>query len=87
MGAAEKLKNVMPELECDTKEHTRQTRTRAFFCTLLIRCDGSLPYAIGADLLIIKSSITGNDALIEGGGLTNFGTAHLQAAVFSGNIV
>ena len=51
-------------------------------------CAGSLPYAVGSDLLISNSSVGDNIATSEGGGLFNTGTVHLESgAVFSANMV
>ena len=47
------------------------------------QCAGSLPFAIGSDLLISNSSVGGNIATSEGGGLFNAGTVHLESGAVS----
>ena len=52
------------------------------------QCSGSLPYALGSDLLIRNSSVEDNIATSEAGGLFNEGTVHLESgSIFSANMV
>ena len=52
------------------------------------QCSGSLPYAVGSDLLIRNSFVEDNIATSEAGGLFNEGTVHLESGpIFSANMV
>ena len=52
------------------------------------QCSGSLPYAVGSDLLIRNSFVEDNIATSEAGGLFNEGTVHLESgSIFSANMV
>ena len=57
--------------------------------SLIVReCSGSLPYAVGSDLLIRNSFVEDNIATSEAGGLFNEGTVHLESgSIFSANMV